>query len=92
MACRECHVPQISVCAAHDVNEELTIIFNAAMRSMAAMDAGDPSLLLVRDIRDAALRCAWKAAILLDWCRRQGIHPTPAPLHELTEVPLEPVH
>ena len=72
---------------AHDLNDELTVIFTCVQLVLDAMDAGDPSRDLILDLRAAAQRCAWKASGLLNYSARQGARPVAASFERLIEDP-----
>ena len=73
----------IAAAAAHDLNDELTIILNGASLSIAELEPGHPARSLVREIQWAAERCVWKTSGLLNYGVRHGIRPVPIPMERL---------
>lgn len=61
--------------AAHDLNEELTIICSCLYDSLATLEPGHPARALLDDARRAAQRCAWKSYGLLNYAARAGVPP-----------------
>jgi hypothetical protein len=76
----------VAAAAAHDFNEELTVILNSITRSLAALEPQHPARQLLLDLRSAAQRCAWKASGLLNYSAGQGARPTAAPLERIIET------
>ena len=60
----------VAAAAAHDFNNELTVILSSAADALALLDATDPAHLLLLDIQAAAQRCVWKASGLLNFSAR----------------------
>jgi hypothetical protein len=73
----------VAAAAAHDFNDELTIIFSSVCDTLAALPAEHPSRRMLLEARSAAQRCAWKASGLLNYGARQGVRATRAPLETL---------
>ena len=69
--------------AAHDFNEELTIICSSLADSISTLEPGHPARALLMEARGAAQRCAWKAAGLLNYMARAGIRPIRRSLESL---------
>jgi len=69
--------------AAHDLNDELTIIFSSLTTSLAALDAAHPAREFLLEARSAAQRCAWKASGLLSYSHRRGARPSATSLEAL---------
>jgi len=65
----------VAAAAAHDFNNELTVILSSAADALALLDATDPAHLLLLDIQAAAQRCVWKASGLLNFSAR--VNPDP---------------
>jgi signal transduction histidine kinase len=76
-------VSAIAAAAAHDLNDELTIILNGAHLSIEALEPGHPARHLLRDIEGAAQRCVWKTSGLLNYGARRGMRPVPIPMERL---------
>jgi signal transduction histidine kinase len=68
----------VAAAAAHDFNNELTVILSSAADALALLDATDPAHLLLRDIQAAAQRCVWKASGLLNFSARVNPNPVRA--------------
>ena len=75
----------ISAAAAHDFNNELTVILNGVTSALSAIEADHPARQWLVDVRAAAQRCAWKTSGLLTFSART--HPTP--VHASFEYLLE---
>ena len=69
--------------AAHDFNEELTIIFSSVCDSISSLEPGHPAHALLIEARSAAQRCAWKTSGLLNYTARLGIRPIRRSLESL---------
>jgi signal transduction histidine kinase len=68
----------VAAAAAHDFNNELTVILSSAADALALLDATDPAHLLLLDIQAAAQRCVWKASGLLNFSARVNPNPVRA--------------
>ncbi|HEY2012633.1 MAG TPA: hypothetical protein VGH38_03980 [Bryobacteraceae bacterium] len=75
----------VAAAAAHDLNNELTVILSSVTDSILALEPGHPARSLLLDLRSAAQRCAWKAAGLLNYSARRGVRPSPADMESLIE-------
>lgn len=73
----------VAAAAAHDLNDELTILFSGIVGALAELEPGHPARLLLLEARGAAQRCAWKAAGLLNFSARGGARPSAASLEAL---------
>ena len=73
----------MAAAAAHDFNDELTIILNGAVRSIESLEPGHPARPLLREIQWAAQRCVWKASGLLNYGARSGLRPVPIAMERL---------
>lgn len=73
----------VAAAAAHDLNDELTIILNGASLTIESLEPGHPARLLINDIQWAAQRCVWKASGLLNYGTRRGVRPVPIPMERL---------
>jgi hypothetical protein len=76
----------IAAAAAHDMNNELTVILSSVTSSILALEAGHPARPLLFDIQSAAQRCAWKASALLKFSSRHGAQPVAATLESLLDA------
>jgi len=75
----------IAAAAAHDLNNELTVILSTVTASILALEPGHPARPLLQDLRRAAQRCAWKASGLLNYSARRGARPSPAEMESLID-------
>lgn len=76
----------VAAAAAHDLNEELTVILNSISLSMRAIEPGHPIRPLLLDLQGAAQRCAWTASGLLNFTARQGVRPSSISLERIIET------
>jgi len=70
----------VAVAAAHDLNDELTVILSSVKSSIQTLEEGHPARPFLLDLQGAAQRCAWKAAGLLNYGARNGVHPVASTL------------
>ena len=75
----------VAAAAAHDLNNELTVILSSVAKSISALEPGHPARPFLLELRSAAQRCAWKASGLLNYSARGGARPSPAPMESLME-------
>jgi hypothetical protein len=73
----------VAAAAAHDLNEELTIILNGAALSIEMLEPDHPARPLLSDVRSAAERSVWKTSGLLNYGIRRGVRPVPIPMERL---------
>jgi hypothetical protein len=73
----------VAAAAAHDFNDELTIIVNSAAKSLLYLEPGHPARPYLSDIQRAAQRCVWKASGLLTYTARQGVRPVSASMERV---------
>jgi hypothetical protein len=73
----------VAVAAAHEFNDELTVILNSVTRCLGAIEPGHPSRALLLDLLAASQRCVWKAAGLLSFGARRNTGPVRASLESL---------
>ena len=73
----------IAAAAAHDLNDELTIVLNGALLSLELLEPGHPARSFLREVESAAQRCVWKASGLLNYGTRRGLRPVPIPMERL---------
>jgi len=73
----------VAAAAAHDLNDELTIIFSSVCDSLSSLEPGHPARQLLLEARSAAQRCAWKASGLLNFSARAGVQPVRTSLESL---------
>ncbi|HUI55906.1 MAG TPA: hypothetical protein VLY04_13100 [Bryobacteraceae bacterium] len=75
----------VAAAAAHDLNNELTVILNSASRLLGAFNMDEPGYALLLDLQAAAQRCAWKASGLLHFGARGVPRPIRASFENLIE-------
>ena len=68
----------VAAAAAHDFNNELTVILSSVTDALRALPADDSVRELLLDIRAAAQRCVWKSSGLLNFSARRRIGPVRA--------------
>jgi signal transduction histidine kinase len=68
----------VAAAAAHDFNNELTVILSSAADVLRSLDDTDPARVLLLDIQAAAQRCVWKASGLLNFSARVNPNPVRA--------------
>ena len=73
----------LTAAAAHDLNNELTVILSGVCGTLADLGPDHPSRQLLLQARAAAQRCAWKASGLLNFSARRGIMPVRDSLERL---------
>ena len=73
----------VAAAAAHDLNDELTIIINGAARSMELLEPGHPARPFICETQNAAERCVWKTSGLLNYGARRGVRPVPISMERL---------
>ena len=76
-------ISAVASAAAHDLNDELTIIMNGAALSIEELEPDHPARPLLDEIRWAAERCVWKTSGLLNFGARRGVRPVPASMERL---------
>lgn len=73
----------VAAAAAHDLNDELTIIVNTTSYSLQTLEPGHPARPLLLELQSAAQRCVWKASGLLNYGVRRGSPPVNVPMERL---------
>lgn len=73
----------IAAAAAHDLNDELTIVLSGLQELMALVPPGAPGRRELLEARTAAQRMAWKVAGLLQCAKRLGARPSATTLEAL---------
>jgi hypothetical protein len=73
----------VAAAAAHDLNDELTIIVNSASFTLETLEPGHPARPVLLDLQRAAQRCIWKASGLLNYGARRGARPTRVSMERL---------
>ena len=80
----------VAAAAAHDLNDELTIIINTAACTLETLEPGHPARPLLIDLERAAQRCIWKASGLLNYGMRRGTGPVNVSMERLILESTEP--
>jgi hypothetical protein len=75
----------VTAAAAHDLNDELTVILSSVVASIRELAPGDPVREKLLDLQAAAQRCAWTASGLLNFSARRGARPTAATFERMVE-------
>ena len=75
----------VAAAAAHDINDEMTIILNSAWVSLQLLEPGHPARVLLYDLSAATQRCIWKTHTVLNYTARCGVLPVNAPLEHVAE-------
>jgi len=75
----------VAAAVARDFNDELTVILSSVSESLVSLEEDHPARALLLDLRDAALRCAWKAEGVLQFSAHGGMRPTAATLESLID-------
>jgi hypothetical protein len=78
----------VAAAAAHDLNEELTVILTSVHDSIRRLEPDHPARPMLLDLQGAAQRCAWKASGLLNFTARRGARPSAACMERLVEEEL----
>jgi hypothetical protein len=80
----------VAAAAAHDLNDELTVIVNSVSSSLHTLEPGHPVRSLLLDLQSAAQRCAWKTSGLLNYSARRGARGATVPMERLVLESDEP--
>jgi hypothetical protein len=75
----------VAAAAAHDLNNELTIIVNSASWAMLTLEPGHPARPFLHDLLGSAQRCVWKASGLLNYTARRPVRPGDAVVERLPD-------
>lgn len=75
----------VAAAAAHDLNDELTVILSSVGGSLETLEPGHPARSLLLEARRAVQRSAWKTASLLNYSARQGVPRSSVPLPVLLD-------
>jgi hypothetical protein len=73
----------VAAAAAHDLNEELTVILSSITASLRNLEPEHPARPPLLDLQSAAQRCAWKSSGLLNFSARKGARPSAATMEAL---------
>ena len=75
----------VTAAAAHDFNNELTVILSSVTGVLAQVPADHPARQLLLDIRAAAQRCVWMTSALLNFSARLNSDPVRASFEYLVD-------
>ncbi|HLH17951.1 MAG TPA: hypothetical protein VKX45_12055 [Bryobacteraceae bacterium] len=75
----------VAAAAAHDLNDDLTVILTSVSDSIRSLEPGHPVRGLLLDLQSAAQRCAWTASGLLNFTARRGVRPSAASMGRLVQ-------
>jgi signal transduction histidine kinase len=73
----------VAAAAAHDINNELTVILSTVTDSIEKLGLTHPARPLLLELRSSAQRCAWMTSDLLNYSARHGVRPTSERLENL---------
>ena len=76
----------VAAAAAHELNNELTVIINSVLTTIQALEPGHPARPFLLDLHHAAQRCAWKTSGLLNYSARGGARPAATPFEHLVNL------
>ena len=80
----------MAAAAAHDLNDELTIIVNTTCSSLESIEPGHPARPFLLELQRSAQRCIWKTSGLLNYGARRGVRPSNTPMERLILESAEP--
>jgi hypothetical protein len=75
----------VGAAAAHDFNNELTVILSSVCVALTTLDETHPAYAMLLDIQAAGQRCVWKAASLLNFSARVSPGPVRASFEYLVD-------
>jgi signal transduction histidine kinase len=73
----------VAAAAAHDINNELTVILSTVTESIEKLALTHPARPLLLELRSSAQRCAWLTSDLLNFSARNGVRPSAERLESL---------
>jgi hypothetical protein len=73
----------VAAAAAHDFNDELTVILSSVYSSITALEPGHPARPHLLDLQDAAQRCARKTSGLLSFGLSGGARMVRGPMEKV---------
>jgi signal transduction histidine kinase len=76
----------IAASAAHELNNELTVILSSVTESLQSLEAGHPARAYLIDLRAAAQRCTRRTSGLLRFCAQNNHWPVRASFDSLTRL------
>jgi hypothetical protein len=75
----------VAAAAAHDLNNELTVILSSVSGALDTVASKNPAHALLLDLQAAAQRCVWKTSGLLHFSARVNSNPVRASFEYLIE-------
>jgi signal transduction histidine kinase len=75
----------VAAAAAHDFNNELTVILSSVTGALSQLEPDHPSRALLLEIRAAAQRCVWMTSALLNFSARLNSDPVRASFEYLVD-------
>jgi hypothetical protein len=75
----------VAAAAAHELNNELTVILNSVTGVLAVVTPDEAAHGLLLDLQAAAQRCVWMTSGLLNFSARMSPHPVRASFEYLIE-------
>ena len=76
----------VAAAAAHDWNDELTVILNSISSLIKTLGKEHPAIPILLDLQGAAQRCAWKSSGLLNCTARHGTRAGSAPMETIIRL------
>lgn len=73
----------MAAAAAHDLNNELTVILNSVTQCLKTLETDSPERKLLLELEASAQRCVWKASGLLHYSARGRLGPVRASFERL---------
>jgi hypothetical protein len=80
----------VAAAAAHDLNDELTVIVNSVCSSLSTLEPEHPARAWLLELQGAAQRCVWKTSGLLNYSMRRGARAANVPMERLVLESDEP--
>jgi signal transduction histidine kinase len=77
------HAYAVAAAAAHDFNNELTVILSSLDHSMMALEPGHPARPYLLDLQEAVQRCTRTSSGLLTFSFSRGARMSSAPFESL---------
>jgi hypothetical protein len=77
------HACAVAAAAAHDLNNELTVILSSVSHSIRTLEPGHPARAHLLELQNAAQRCAHMTSGLLNFGARSRMRALATPFEEL---------
>ena len=75
----------MAAAAAHDLNDELTVILSSVGCTLEYLAPGHPARRWLLEAKRAVQRCAWKTSSLLSFSAREGGRRAATPMEALMD-------